>query len=76
MSNLVLQGQRVRLLEVSLYELISKHTLPEVLDRLAHLVDSESNSEDEPEIKEALEQVVLHLERATTVALQVENLKR
>lgn len=60
---------RPRLMETVLYELISRHGLPEVLDRISSLVDQESQWESNPEIQQALNEVVTHLEKATAAAL-------
>lgn len=69
MTTSLLTGKRVRLLESSLHELIKKHSLPEVLDRISNLIDQESQWESHPEIQQALNEVVVHLEKATAAAL-------
>lgn len=62
-------------LQVELHCLILRHTLPEVLDRLAVMVEQQDRLDGDASSKQAWDQVILHLERATKAALVVTALK-
>jgi hypothetical protein len=62
---------KARTLKFQIFMLIEKYGLPEVLDRLADLVDEQSRLKPNHSRSQAWDDLTTHLERATHQSLEI-----